>query len=245
MEAHEYETMARVEQSHPWFVNRRRLIRMLVRRFGAHIKRPRILDAGSGTGVNLADYRALGRAAGIELDRAAAAISVRRGNDAVIVGDLCRVPFRDASFDVVISTDVIEHIPDDLSALRELRRVLDPSGLLIVTTPAYSWAYSSHDRYLHHVRRYDFAPLMETFRQARLRPLHASRYNVLLAAPLAAARWLIDRRSQAKPNGSDVGRPLPRVAAPALGFLWHAEAAVAARMSWPIGLTHVAVLSRV
>ena len=118
MDASEYQTMARVEQTHPWFLNRRRLIRGLVRRFASHLVRPRVLDAGSGTGVNLAEYANLGCAIGIELDPVAAAINVGRGNQRVAVGDLLRLPFGDAIFDLVISTDVIEHIADDVAALQ-------------------------------------------------------------------------------------------------------------------------------
>jgi SAM-dependent methyltransferase len=244
MELHEYQTMARVEQNHPWFVNRRRLVRAMIRRYAAQVVCPRILDAGSGTGVNLADYSTIGRATGVELDRTAASIARRHGHGRVAVGDLCRLPFPSASFDVVVSTDVIEHIVDDVAALSELRRVLAPDGRIVLTTPAYSWAYSSHDRYLHHVRRYDLRQLMQSVARARLKVLHASRYNVLLAAPLVTARWLTDRLTGSQTNGSDVGRPVPRVAAPILDFVWRLEASVAPRLNWLVGLTHVAVLER-
>ncbi len=244
MEVHEYEAMARVEQTHPWFANRRRLVCGLVRRFAGHIAAPRVLDAGSGTGVNLADYEQFGHAVGIELDRHAAAISVARGRSRVAVGDLCRLPFAGASFDLVISTDVIEHIEDDAAALGEMRRVLASDGRIVVTTPAYSWAYSSHDRFLHHVRRYDARRLAEVIDRAGLRVLHRSRYNVLLAAPLVAARWLRDRRSGGQFNGSDVGRPVPRLARPVLNLVWRIEAALAQHVNLRVGLTHVLVLAR-
>ena len=244
MDAYEYQVMARVEETHPWFVNRRRLVRGLVGRYAAHLTAPRLLDAGSGTGVNLADYANLGRSVGVELDREAATISIRRGNERVAVGDLCRLPFSDASFDLVISTDVIEHIDDDVAALCEMRRVLSPAGRIILTTPAYSWAYSSHDRFLHHVRRYDRDRLQSAFDQAALKLVHASRYNTLLAGPLVIARWLGDRLARVEPNGSDVGRPVPRIVAPVLGAIWRTEAFLAERVNLRIGLTHVAVLAR-
>src|SRR5262245_64698659 len=193
MQPNEYETMARVEQNHPWFVNRRRLVHGLVRRFASHLPNPRILDAGSGTGVNLAEYRSMGDAIGIEFDFAAALASVRHCDDCVAVGDLCHLPFPDATFDLVISTDVIEHIRNDVAALGEMRRVLAIGGRAFVTTPAYSLAYSSHDRFLHHVRRYDRGALLSAIERAGLKLLHSSRYNVLLTGPVVAARWLEDR----------------------------------------------------
>ena len=244
MEEIEYEVMSRVEQTHPWFVNRRRLIRGLVHRFAAHLAQPRVLDAGSGTGVNLTEYASLGNAVGVELDHQAAAMSVQRGCPRVALGNLCRLPFPDASFDLIISTDVIEHIEDDVAALGEMRRLLSPAGRVFITTPAYSWAYSSHDRFLHHVRRYDRDRLHAAFDKPGLKLLHPSRYNVILAGPLVIARWLGDRLSRGQPTGSDVGRPVPRFVAPALNAIWRVEAFLATRINLRVGLTHVAVLAR-
>lgn len=243
MELHEYTTMARVEETHPWFVNRRRMMLGLLKRFARHLPSPRILDAGSGTGVNLADYAVVGVAVGVELDYEAALLSCQRGNSRVAVGDLCRLPFDDASFDLVISTDVIEHIPDDWTALREMHRVLTPRGRILLTTPAYSWAYSSHDKFLHHVRRYDESRLDSAISRAGLRLVHRSRYNVLLGGPLFVARWLGDRIGNNRPNASDVGRPVPPVAARLLDLLWRLEANFAQRVDWRVGLTHVVVLA--
>jgi SAM-dependent methyltransferase len=237
MNRSEFETMARVEETHPWFVNRRRLIHRLARRFMPVLQRPRVLDAGSGTGVNLTEYAELGWCAGVELDREAAQVSLARGNQRVAVGDLTRLPFRSGSFDLVISTDVLEHIENDVAALTEMSRVLTPHGRILLTTPAYSWAYSSHDRHLHHVRRYDRRRLLAAFRLAQLRVLHMARYNVLLAGPL-----LVLRRLRGETAGSDVGRPLGRLASAALRLIWRLEAGLAERIDLGLGLTHLAVL---
>jgi SAM-dependent methyltransferase len=49
--------------------------------------------------------------------------------------DALRLPFRDAAFDRVLAAEVLEHLPDDAAALRELRRVLAPGGLLALSVP--------------------------------------------------------------------------------------------------------------
>ena len=55
------------------------------------------------------------------------------------------LPFADDSFEVVGAFDVLEHCdPEDL-ALAELRRVLQPGGRLLLSIPAYDWAWSDHD----------------------------------------------------------------------------------------------------
>jgi SAM-dependent methyltransferase len=62
-------------------------------------------------------------------------------------GDATRLPFPDDTFDRIIASEVMEHIPDDLAALDELARVLKPGGVLAVTIPAWlpekvCWALS-------------------------------------------------------------------------------------------------------
>jgi SAM-dependent methyltransferase len=99
-----------------------------------------VLDLGCGRGeVLLACARAGARVAGI--DYSAAAIEISRdtlgGIDAdLLQGEVTRLPWPDASFDAVLSGDVIEHlVPDDAAAmLREAHRVLRPGGRLVLHT---------------------------------------------------------------------------------------------------------------
>jgi SAM-dependent methyltransferase len=54
-----------------------------------------------------------------------------------VVGSATDIPLGDASFDTVVCTEVLEHVPDPLKALREMYRVLKPGGYLILSTPMY------------------------------------------------------------------------------------------------------------
>jgi ubiquinone/menaquinone biosynthesis C-methylase UbiE len=65
----------------------------------------------------------------------------------VVQGDALHLPFRDGAFDRVICSEVLEHIPDDLSAMSELARVLRPGGTMAITVPRFgpeliNWALS-------------------------------------------------------------------------------------------------------
>lgn len=55
----------------------------------------------------------------------------------VLRGDATRLPFADASFDVVITSEVLEHIQDDVAAIAEMTRVLKPGGRFAATVPSW------------------------------------------------------------------------------------------------------------
>lgn len=114
--------------------NRRRTVRNLLRRYRA--QKP-MLDAGCGTGLNLASMPA--GSTGIDLNpRNLALIRQRLPQQTVVEGDIEAMPFADASFATVVCTEVLEHVPYPDKALAEMRRVLKPGGLLIGSVPCRS-----------------------------------------------------------------------------------------------------------
>ena len=154
MYEHEYEAMFGLEDVYWWFIARRQLAVEVLRRELASRPDARILDVGCGTGSNLAAFAELGRATGIDTSGDALAYCRQRGVDTVSFAQIERLPFADATFDVVTAMDVLEHTDDDLEALKELRRVCKPDGLLLATVPAYGFLWSEHDEALKHRRRY-------------------------------------------------------------------------------------------
>jgi SAM-dependent methyltransferase len=126
-----------------------------------------------------------------------------RGDDeaGVVQGNALRLPFTDASFDRVIAAEVLEHIPDDTTAMAELCRVLRPGGTMAVTVPrfgpeAVNWALSReyHDVPGGHVRIYRRSTLVGRLRDVGLRPL-ASHHAHALHSPYWWVRcWVGPRR---------------------------------------------------
>jgi ubiquinone/menaquinone biosynthesis C-methylase UbiE len=116
-------------------------------RVTAYIQPPveSLLDVGCNIGAWLRDCSALypsARLAGVEINRSAidtAGANVPRAEFHVSGAE--HLPFPDCSFDYVTCTEVIEHLPTDLRrrAFREMRRVLRPSGRLILTVPHAGW----------------------------------------------------------------------------------------------------------
>jgi ubiquinone/menaquinone biosynthesis C-methylase UbiE len=91
-----------------------------------------------------------------KLDRSGPA-SMRTG---LVQGDAQKLPFADASFDIVISCETIEHVPDAQGAVREMYRVSRPGGRLFLTTPNYLNFMGLYELYslLRHPRRKDDQP---------------------------------------------------------------------------------------
>lgn len=56
-----------------------------------------------------------------------------------VLGSVIKPPFKESQFDIVLSTEVIEHTSDPFRALRELSTVVKPGGLLVVTVPCRLW----------------------------------------------------------------------------------------------------------
>jgi 2-polyprenyl-3-methyl-5-hydroxy-6-metoxy-1,4-benzoquinol methylase len=100
----------------------------------------RLLDAGSGGG----HFSQAARMRGAEVTSLDMGVSLlagvaRRCESTRCVGSVLELPFRDGSFDILLSTEVVEHTPDPPGALAEMARVVRPGGRLVVTTPCRAW----------------------------------------------------------------------------------------------------------
>jgi len=103
----------------------------------------RVLDIGCGTGWF--SQRAYERGANVtSLDVGTALLrqTLRKADVTPTVGDALGLPFGDESFDVVVSSEVIEHTADAGQAVAEMGRVLRPGGVLVLTCPNKSWQWS-------------------------------------------------------------------------------------------------------
>lgn len=108
----------------------------------------RVLDVGSADGPSAAWLR----------ERAAATVALDVDPRGLAGDGVCgsgtAMPFADDSFDAVAAFDVVEHCEPESAALGEMRRVLRPGGVLVLSVPAYQWAWTDHDVANGHHRRY-------------------------------------------------------------------------------------------
>ena len=102
------------------------------------------------------------------------------------------LPFPDDVFDVVSAFDVLEHCEPEALAMRELARVLAPGGRLLLSVPAYQWAWTDHDVTAGHHRRYTRRQLLRAVRGAGLQPLRVT-HAFAAVFPLFVAQRLLGR----------------------------------------------------
>ncbi len=131
----------------------------------------RILDAGAGELANkkycthlryvsqdFCQYEGFGDNSGLQT-------GVWDTNQIDIVGDIVNIPEKDESFDVILCSEVLEHLPNSVEAIKEFQRLLKKDGILIITAPFCSlthfapYHYSSgFNRYFyeHHLKNFGF-----------------------------------------------------------------------------------------
>jgi SAM-dependent methyltransferase len=189
-----YQQLYDLEDGHWWFRGRRAVLWALMRRAGLP-EGSRVLDAGCGTGRNLAEFGALGTAQGVDPSPAAIEFCRRRGLTGVTAAGIEELPFEDGAFDLILATDVLEHVERDDLAAAELRRVAAPGAVLVVTVPAYRWLWSQHDDSHHHLRRYTAPALRSRLAAAGWRAEVLTYFNSLLLPPIALVRLLARRRA--------------------------------------------------
>jgi SAM-dependent methyltransferase len=190
LEPAEYKKMYEAEDAHWWY----RGVRLYLQKFvgpsaGADA---RLLDAGCGTGGNLAVMsRGFGRACGVDLSEEAVRLCAHRGLADVAVGDLNALPFPDGTFDCVMSCDVFECSEVSVEdSMRELVRVTRRGGRIVLTVAAFQFLLGEHDRAVHSVRRFTKSSARRVLGRADIEIL-SMRYLFGILFPLIAGYRLV------------------------------------------------------
>jgi len=137
-------------------------------RFSEHA---RVLDAGCGTGYGAAQLSNAASVTGIDVstDAIQQACQEFGGTKARFLRAACEaLPFADASFDLITAFEVIEHLAGWREMLAESRRVLRPSGVLLVSTPNKAWYTESRAAAgpnPYHVHEFDYAEFAAALRE--------------------------------------------------------------------------------
>lgn len=240
MERQVYDRMAELDQRHWWYRARRKVVAALIERVARPRPGSRILEVGCGTGHNFAMLEQFGAVEAIEVDAEARAMARQRLGREIGSAPLPELAgVADASFDLIGSFDVIEHIEDDAAALAGIARCLKPGGKFVMTVPAHQWMWSTHDVVNHHHRRYSKAGLIALVDKSPLKLEKIGYLNSFLLPVAIAARAA--GRLTGKDDGDDTLPPAPLNAA--LEAVFAQEARLIGRVPLPPGLSLWAVAS--
>jgi SAM-dependent methyltransferase len=176
-----YDIVAQAETGHFWFAARNDIILNAARRSIGSLDGRRLLDVGCGTGYVMAALERAGAEAwGIDMHLAALERARARVAGPLLWSQAERLPFEE-DFEVVSLFDVIEHVTDDVSVLREAHRVLRPGGFVMVSVPAGPHLWTDYDTVIGHKRRYTRQSLRAAFARSGLQPLDVRYFNCLPA----------------------------------------------------------------
>jgi ubiquinone/menaquinone biosynthesis C-methylase UbiE len=156
MEIAEYKNIYQNENTHFFYVATHQLVISLIKKYSKRRKNLKILDAGCGTGLLANKMTLFGDVTGVDLFPEAVNFSKKRGVK-VIKSSIEKLPFKDSTYDVVTSIDVLtaNSIKNDSVPLKEFYRVLKPNGVLIIRVSANNWLKLNHDKHVHMNHRYD------------------------------------------------------------------------------------------
>ena len=242
MRPREYRVMYEIEENYWWYRGLRALLLELLASYVPVDSRPRILDAGCGTGGNLQVLLRYGDAIGVDIAEEAIHFCRARGipPERSFVASLLELPFPDNYFELTLSFDVICNIANDVSAFEEIKRVIKPGGRAIMQLPAYRFLWSAHDVAVGHKHRYTARDLSRKIEGAGLVVERMTYLNAILF-PIEVLARLWRRRESVNGNPHSDLSPLPRVLNSGLARIFETEMRAAPHVRIPYGLSLLVV----
>jgi SAM-dependent methyltransferase len=203
----EFANIAAAEKDFWWYRGMRRILFRMLDPYLAGRQIRCALEGGCGTGYFswlLQQERHL-RVVPLDLGREGLEYGRQMGLRESVQGDLAALPFPDAAFDLAISLDVIVHfaLGGEHRAMRELARVLEPNGLLVVRASALDILHSRHSEFAYERQRFTRQRLMGLAASCGIRVLRCTYANSLLL-PVALAKFRLWEPLLRKPPESGV-----------------------------------------
>lgn len=238
------------EDRHFWFEARNRCIAAAATLISDLTSIKDVIEHGCGTGFVLRRLQRIfpeARVTGADLFAEGLAFARKRFAGNLVQVDVMNSLYREC-FDLVGFFDVLEHLDDDLAALRVLRSQLRPGGWLLLTVPAHMWLWTEHDLAAQHRRRYTRRQLTTVLSEAGFKLRYCTEFMLPLV-PLMWVRRLLSRMRSVSKESTEcevkshlrVHPLINRV----MGLLLAPESACIAR-GWrlPVGASIIALARR-
>ena len=193
MKKYLYKDLYKLEDLHWWHKAKRKLVSFFLEKYLLDKNKERvtakILDVGCGTGKNLEVFSKFGKVWGLDNSHEAIAFCKKRGFMNVNLGSIEKMPYKKEFFDAVTALDVLEHV-DDSRALKEIKRILNKDGFLVITVPAFEWLWSRWDEVLYHKRRYTEKSLTRVLKNNGFKIINISYTYSFLVLPALIIRGI-------------------------------------------------------
>lgn len=249
MEEQVYQLFSKIQKTHWWFVARRIILEDILKQRLSMKSGLRIADIGCGTGALLPMLSQFGETWGVDDSPTAIELCRRENFSNVYLDD--DPAWRRSQFDLMTFLDVIEHVDDDVSFLKNYLSQLKPGGLVVITVPALMLLWSDHDVLNHHRRRYTARQLRDVILEAGLVPERITYFNSLLFPIIALVRLAMRfknhlqahiNRAHRQPAHTDFERNLSSLNG-LLKVIFASERFFLRRLTFPLG-TSVLCLAR-
>lgn len=244
MKTSEYARMAEYEQTYWWHLGRLKIIETYLKKAHKKPENAKILNVGCGTGGTLPTLEKFGEVDNVDISDEALKFMKERGysNRLFKVEDI-KLPFQDKTYDIVGAFDVLEHIKDQVGALKEWHRVLKDDGAIVLTVPAYQWLWTSHDDSLYHERRYTTKRLEQAAKEAGLRAQKRS-YAVVFSLPLVVGFRFLNKALGRKMDAETSYVNVPGSVNKLFTNILSGEAKLHSKLNFPAGTSVVAILRK-
>ncbi len=242
-----YDEFYNFEKRHWWFVSRQRTFTRLIKQYLQNDKSSKILDIGCGTGLNMESLADLGDVTGIDYSMNALQYCSNIGNP-LCQANMSSLPFQSNSFDLITALDVIEHIEDDIHALKEVNRVCNNNGIVLLAVPAFQFLWGEHDDMAHHIRRYSLKELRNAVDQSGFEILKISYSNFFLFPIGLIYRYLkrfLRIFNKNKELKSDFLNTAPPIINPILREIFTLEGKLLKYLHFPFGLSIICVCRKI
>ncbi len=201
MKKEEYEIMFNVEEDYWWYTGLRQLVMFYIERADTGGDKLKILDAGCGTGMMLKSSKHH-EAYGLDFSEEALKFCRKRDLTNLLRGSINSLPFKNNYFDIVLSFDVIGQemdftgsssniLQDNVKTLKEIGRVMNKNGILIVNLPAFNFMRGNHDKAVGINKRYTIKEAKDNIQKAGFEIENITYRNTILF-PISIVKRFID-----------------------------------------------------
>lgn len=219
-------------ETHFYYTGKRKLIESLLKKANLPAN-AKILDVGCGTGSDLEVIKSFGEVTVLDIDQTA--LNKIPDNYKKIKMDLAEINLQIKKFDCIVAFDVLEHIKNEESGIKNLFKYLKKDGIFIGTVPAYQFLYSQHDKLLCHFRRYTRKNFIQKLEKKGFNKKYSGYWMSLLFPIAGLLRILKKQTNEQKTDIRKIAKPINFIFSQILKF--EALFGTSRFFRFPFGLT--------